>query len=84
MTYMILITMVFADPLKHLSNAIIVNQYQNQPLLFKTQEECFEHVNRNVVILKEFARKQYPEGEASVKDINCVEKKFIDDMQRIT
>ena len=84
MTYMILITMFFADPLKHLSNAIIVDQYQSQPLIFKTQKECFEHVNRNVVILKEFARKQYPEGDASVKDINCVDKKIIDNMQRIT
>ena len=82
MVYMILITMLFVDPSKHIYDAVIVEEYNNKPLIFKTQEECFEHVSMDIPALKEFAIKQYPEGEASVKNINCVKRKFIDKIQR--
>ena len=55
MQYMILILMLFSDPNKYLNDAIIVEKNGNEFLYFKTEEECYGHINKNLDVLKKFA-----------------------------
>ena len=84
MQYMILILMLFSDPNKYLNDAVVVEKNGNEFLYFKTEEECYGHIGKNLHVLKEFAVKQYPDGDAIVKDFTCVTKDRIDSLQRST
>ena len=84
MQYMILILMLFSDPSKYINDAVVVEKNGNEFLYFKTLEECYGHIGKNLHVLKEFAVKQSPEGDATVKDFTCVTKDRIDSLQRST
>ena len=81
---MILILMLFSDPNKYLNDAVVGEKSGNEFLYFKTEEECYGHIGKNLHVLKEFAVKQYPDVDATVKDFTCVTKDRVDSLQRST
>ena len=74
MKYVIVIIMFFADPLYQGNDAVELEAYNGRPLHFKTEEECFTHVNDNLEDLKTFARFQFKNESSRVKQILCVKK----------
>ena len=55
------------------TDSVEVLTYNGKPLVFKTREECFKHVDENLQNLKAFAKATYPTANA-IKTIYCVEK----------
>ena len=47
--------MLFSDPSKYLNDAVVVEKNGNEFLYFKTLEECYGHIGKNLHVLKEFA-----------------------------
>tara|TARA_Y100000817_G_C16597802_1_gene429360 strand:+ start:100 stop:342 length:243 start_codon:yes stop_codon:yes gene_type:complete len=68
----ILITVFFAEPNIY-PNAVSVDSRYGKPLRFSTQQECAEHIDKNLETLEEFAMAMFPEA-VRVRDIFCVEK----------
>tara|TARA_B100000575_G_scaffold288013_1_gene287300 strand:+ start:559 stop:813 length:255 start_codon:yes stop_codon:yes gene_type:complete len=54
------------------TDAVEVKTLHGKPLIFRTTEECYDHVNENLDALKAFGRAYYPTSNA-VKTILCVE-----------
>ena len=73
--FIIAIVMWWSDATQTpLENAIEVTHLHGLPLYFKTEEECFTHVNDNLEDLKTFARFQFKNESSRVKQILCVKK----------
>ena len=68
----ILITVFFAEPNIY-PNAVSVDSRYGKPLRFSTQQECAEHIDKNLETLEEFAMTVYPKA-IKIKSIFCVEK----------
>ena len=66
--------MFFTDPLYQGNDAVEVETYNGMPLHFKTEQECFTHVNDNLEVLKTFAKFQFKNESSRVKQILCVKK----------
>ena len=54
------------------TDAVEVKTLHGKPLIFRTTEECYDHVNENLDALKAVGRAYYPTSNA-VKTILCVE-----------
>lgn len=53
-------------------DALEISHKDGKPLLFDTFEQCVDHVNENIVELKQHASEQF--DGAPVKKIMCFEK----------
>ena len=54
-------------------DSVEIDSLHNRPLFFETQEECYKHVDDNLLALKAFGRAVFPTATA-VKAIYCIEK----------
>lgn len=74
--FMISIIMWWANPEDipfPYNDSVEIQTYMDEPLHFKTLQECYQHVDENLENLKEFGRYYYPSANA-VSQILCIEK----------
>ena len=71
--FIIVITMFFADPYYSGEDAVEVLYKNSQPLAFRTERECFAHIEDNLEDLKTFAKAVYPNA-VTIKQILCHEQ----------
>ena len=55
-------------------DAITVEKYQDNPLVFETKEQCLKHMWENLEPLKQFGSANF--NGAPVKEIGCWEKQI--------
>ena len=73
--YIIVVTMFFINPVQFGENdAVEIESYKGRPLQFEKQSDCYEHVEKNLEKIKEFAIYTYRDKPgALVKQIICAE-----------
>jgi len=73
--FIIAIVMFFSDPNRPywLNDSVEIKTYKNQPLYFKSENDCIKYIDDNLEVLKSFGKHTYPSALA-VKSIYCVKK----------
>tara|TARA_B100000212_G_C26938225_1_gene349078 strand:+ start:277 stop:513 length:237 start_codon:yes stop_codon:yes gene_type:complete len=72
--FIIAIVLWWGDPLQMpLNDSVEVETLHGKPLFFRTEEECFNHIDNNLEALKAFGRATFPTSNA-VKSIYCIER----------
>tara|TARA_R100000742_G_C4246922_1_gene65716 strand:- start:383 stop:628 length:246 start_codon:yes stop_codon:yes gene_type:complete len=62
-------------PLTSREDALVITHYQEKPLTFRTQEDCYAHMWENIEAIKEYASSQF-EGKP-VKQIICSDQQEV-------
>ncbi len=71
--FIIAIVMWWADATQTpFNDSIEVTHLHGQPLYFKTEQECGDHIDENINALKDFGQRSFPTAH-TVKTIYCVE-----------
>ena len=66
------IVIIMLMPLNNGPNSVEVTHQNNRLLSFYTEEACYNHVAKNIDLLRAFADKHYP--DVPIKSINCFQK----------
>ena len=74
--FIIAIVMWWADITETpVDDSLEISHLDGELLYFRTEGECYNHINDNVTELKEYGLYRYPSAQ-SVKTILCVEKEM--------
>jgi len=66
------IVIIMLMPLNNGPNSVEVTHQNDKRLIFYTEEACYDHVAKNIDLLRAFADRHYP--DVPVKSINCFQK----------
>ena len=67
------IVIIMFLPLSADLDAVEVTHYNGKLLEFRSEEACYQHVEKNLITLKAFAGTHYP--DVPVKSVNCFRKR---------